>query len=307
MDKSPDAFRTISEVAEALDTPAHVLRFWETRFPQIRPVKRAGGRRYYRPSDVALLTGIKRLLHDDGLTIRGVQKILREQGARRVAALGGDVETAEGHLDDPVEIVQDHATEETLPQATVLPFGREPMAPPVAAVPDVTPALDLWPDAELPPPDDNGVLVLGAQKAEIPLTPADDAAPVADAGSDHNRLDTLLSEIVGQDDTTVALTDDHLAADLADEPAGPAGGEDELDIVLALDVAGQTAVPSPTRRDDAWRSLPLAAGEEMPMAARLRALPHGALSPRSAEVTAWIARATDLTQRMALPPRQGRP
>lgn len=89
MDKSPEAFRTISEVAESLDTPAHVLRFWESRFPQIRPVKRAGGRRYYRPSDVALLTGIKKLLHEDGLTIRGVQKILREQGVRHVAALGG--------------------------------------------------------------------------------------------------------------------------------------------------------------------------------------------------------------------------
>lgn len=87
MEKSPEAFRTISEVAEALETPAHVLRFWESRFPQIRPVKRAGGRRYYRPSDVALLAGIKRLLHDDGLTIRGVQKILREQGVRHVAAL----------------------------------------------------------------------------------------------------------------------------------------------------------------------------------------------------------------------------
>lgn len=89
MDKSPEAFRTISEVAEALETPAHVLRFWETRFPQIRPVKRAGGRRYYRPADVALLTGIKRLLHDEGLTIRGVQKLLREQGVRHVADLGG--------------------------------------------------------------------------------------------------------------------------------------------------------------------------------------------------------------------------
>ena len=88
MDKSPDAFRTISEVAESLDTPAHVLRFWESRFPQIKPVKRAGGRRYYRPSDVALLTGIKRLLHDEGLTIRGVQKILRDQaaGLKKIAA-----------------------------------------------------------------------------------------------------------------------------------------------------------------------------------------------------------------------------
>ncbi|AWB48455.1 MerR family transcriptional regulator [Gemmobacter aquarius] len=89
MEKSADAFRTISEVAEQLDTPAHVLRFWESRFPQVRPVKRAGGRRYYRPADVALLAGIKRLLHDEGVTIRGVQKILREQGVRHVATLGG--------------------------------------------------------------------------------------------------------------------------------------------------------------------------------------------------------------------------
>ena len=96
MDKSPDAFRTISEVSDWLETPAHVLRFWESRFPQIRPVKRAGGRRYYRPADVALLGGIKKLLHDEGLTIRGVQKMLREQGVRHVAGLGGgDVDEAD--------------------------------------------------------------------------------------------------------------------------------------------------------------------------------------------------------------------
>jgi len=87
MDKSPDAFRTISEVSDWLETPAHVLRFWESRFTQLKPVKRAGGRRYYRPGDMALLGGIKKLLHDDGMTIRGVQKILREQGVRYVATL----------------------------------------------------------------------------------------------------------------------------------------------------------------------------------------------------------------------------
>ncbi|MCY1125282.1 MerR family transcriptional regulator [Frigidibacter sp. RF13] len=87
MSKSAEAFRTISEVAEHLDTPAHVLRFWESRFSQIKPVKRAGGRRYYRPADVALLSGIKKLLHEDGLTIRGVQKLLREQGVRQIAGL----------------------------------------------------------------------------------------------------------------------------------------------------------------------------------------------------------------------------
>lgn len=85
--KSADAFRTISEVSELLDTPAHVLRFWESRFTQIKPIKRAGGRRYYRPGDVALLGGIKQLLHDDGLTIRGVQKILRERGVAHVSGL----------------------------------------------------------------------------------------------------------------------------------------------------------------------------------------------------------------------------
>ena len=94
MDKSPDAFRTISEVSDWLDTPAHVLRFWESRFTQLKPVKRAGGRRYYRPGDMALLGGIKKLLHDDGLTIRGVQKILREQGVRFVATLGPDTVAA---------------------------------------------------------------------------------------------------------------------------------------------------------------------------------------------------------------------
>lgn len=94
MSKSPDAFRTISEVAEWLDTPAHVLRFWESRFSQIKPLKRAGGRRYYRPSDMRLIGGIKKLLHEDGVTIRGVQKILREQGIRHVVALSPEIEPA---------------------------------------------------------------------------------------------------------------------------------------------------------------------------------------------------------------------
>ena len=86
--KSPDAFRTISEVAEDLDIPQHVLRFWETRFAQIKPLKRGGGRRYYRPDDVALLKGIRRLLYGEGYTIKGLQRILKEQGARHVQAIG---------------------------------------------------------------------------------------------------------------------------------------------------------------------------------------------------------------------------
>ena len=87
MDKAPDAFRTISEVAGDLDIPQHVLRFWETRFTQIKPMKRSGGRRYYRPDDVDLLKGIRRLLYGEGYTIRGVQRILKEHGIKSVQAL----------------------------------------------------------------------------------------------------------------------------------------------------------------------------------------------------------------------------
>lgn len=86
-DKSPQAFRTIREVADWLEVEAHALRFWESKFSQIKPVKRAGGRRYYRPSDMRLIGGIKTLLHDQGLTIRGVQKLIREEGVAHVASL----------------------------------------------------------------------------------------------------------------------------------------------------------------------------------------------------------------------------
>ena len=86
--KSPEAFRTISEVAAELDVPQHVLRFWETKFQQVKPLKRGGGRRYYRPEDIHLLRGIRSLLYSDGLTIKGVQKLLREQGVRYVAEFG---------------------------------------------------------------------------------------------------------------------------------------------------------------------------------------------------------------------------
>jgi DNA-binding transcriptional MerR regulator len=86
--KSAEAFRTISEVAIELDVPQHVLRFWESRFTQIKPVKRAGGRRYYRPDDIDLLKGIRGLLYNDGFTIKGVQKVLKDRGLRHVAEIG---------------------------------------------------------------------------------------------------------------------------------------------------------------------------------------------------------------------------
>ena len=85
--KSPEAFRTISEVSKDLSLPQHVLRFWETKFVQIKPIKRGGGRRYYRPEDVKLLKGIKSLLYNDGYTIRGVQKVIKENGTKKLLTI----------------------------------------------------------------------------------------------------------------------------------------------------------------------------------------------------------------------------
>ncbi len=168
MDKSPEAFRTISEVADALETPAHVLRFWESRFPQIKPVKRAGGRRYYRPSDVALLTGIKRLLHDEGMTIRGVQKILREQGIRHVSGLSDDISPEEealeaamaGRLDQEAALPPGAAEDETAAalaaalaeeRGVVLPFPAPEDETAKAAEPDAAIETPAEPEAEPAP------------------------------------------------------------------------------------------------------------------------------------------------------------
>ena len=95
MIKSADAVRTISEVAEWLDTETHVLRFWESKFSQIKPVKRAGGRRYYRPKDMLIIGGIKKLLHEDGLTIKGTQRIIKDKGLNYVSNLSKPIETGE--------------------------------------------------------------------------------------------------------------------------------------------------------------------------------------------------------------------
>lgn len=107
MQKSREAFRTISEVADWLEVPAHVLRFWETRFAQIKPTKRAGGRRYYRPADMLVIGGIKALLRDKGMTIRGVQKLLREQGVSHISSFSIplDPEPTEREVQGQIESV----------------------------------------------------------------------------------------------------------------------------------------------------------------------------------------------------------
>lgn len=131
MDKAPDAYRTISEVADDLDLQQHVLRFWESRFSQIRPLKRGGGRRYYRPDDVELLKGIRHLLYKEGYTIKGVQRILKEQGARAVQAFA----------------------REPQPVVSFEPEGYEPPRPAPVAPPVMAPVLApaMAPAASQPP------------------------------------------------------------------------------------------------------------------------------------------------------------
>jgi DNA-binding transcriptional MerR regulator len=145
LEKAPDAFRTISEVADEIDVPQHVLRFWESRFPQIRPMKRGGGRRYYRPDDIDLLRGVRHLLYGEGYTIRGVQRILREEGASFVqTAWRADAELPPRQFkEDPVvEAARPPAAEQRLEPNL---FGnsdeaREPQSESVPAPASAPPA-----------------------------------------------------------------------------------------------------------------------------------------------------------------------
>ncbi len=136
--KSVDAFRTISEVADELEVPQHVLRFWESKFAQIKPLKRGGGRRYYRPDDVDLLRGIRRLLHVEGYTIKGVQKVLRDQGARMVLDLGrGTILRIEATAADRAG--DDTPDQINIPPALETPKPAADMPPPAPVTAGATP------------------------------------------------------------------------------------------------------------------------------------------------------------------------
>jgi DNA-binding transcriptional MerR regulator len=192
--KSPDAFRTISEVAEDLDLPQHVLRFWETRFGQIRPLKRGGGRRYYRPDDIDLLRGIRHLLYGEGYTIRGVQRILKEQGARFVVSAGrGEAVGLPGKA---------AAGDDRLEPA----IGGEEYADDIAmAEADDVPAMEIDredhdPSDDLPEPTAQRGMVGAARRLVGQLIEPRAASPSAGAASlsrdDVRRLEATLAELL---------------------------------------------------------------------------------------------------------------
>jgi DNA-binding transcriptional MerR regulator len=181
MDKTQDAFRTIGEVAEELDLPQHVLRFWETKFTQIKPIKRAGGRRYYRSEDVQLVAAIRVLLHSDGYTIKGVQRILREQGARAVVATShhgrghqGAASVTPLHLVPPAPCDgrREGAFDSGLAPAAPLPQER---------------LADLWTPREAP----------GKAAASAPQLEAGESASEGSllSARDRRRMETILAEL----------------------------------------------------------------------------------------------------------------
>jgi DNA-binding transcriptional MerR regulator len=147
IEKSPEAYRTIREVADSLDLPQHVLRFWETRFPQIRPLKRAGGRRYYRPDDIERLRLIKRLLYDEGYTIKGVQKLFKEQGVQALSASVGSSAKAASAAEPPAGSANDAG-----PPATHSGLGEDELAALRKALAEVHEAQRILAQASAPVP-----------------------------------------------------------------------------------------------------------------------------------------------------------
>ncbi|MBO4222453.1 MULTISPECIES: MerR family transcriptional regulator [Bradyrhizobium] len=189
MEKAPDAFRTISEVADELDIPQHVLRFWETRFAQIKPMKRSGGRRYYRPDDVDLLKGIRRLLYGEGYTIRGVQRILKEHGIKSVQAISdqsaaisfGAVEEAIGQSLRESDEEEETAGQDNDAEDEEFDDGN---------------AIEI--DYRFVDPDEDGILApfKGRQAPAAQPTPA--AAPARGIpAADRERLQRALQDLIG--------------------------------------------------------------------------------------------------------------
>ena len=218
MEKAPDAFRTISEVADEIDVPQHVLRFWESRFPQIRPMKRGGGRRYYRPDDVDLLRGVRHLLYGEGYTIRGVQRILREHGVTFVQTVWSVSADLPPDVDDDEEVDEGIADEEETGEAPVtrsepkLFAVAAPRAQEAHAAPRVEPRVeprimtqaDIRREPTIIPPISLDAPSLPVQLTAAPpsaplqseLPAAEEPAPAVHSAEDRQELKAALDELV---------------------------------------------------------------------------------------------------------------
>ncbi|NSX55169.1 MerR family transcriptional regulator [Parasulfitobacter algicola] len=186
MEKARDAFRTISEVSDWLETPPHVLRFWESKFTQVKPVKRAGGRRYYRPSDMMLLGGIKKLLHQDGLTINSVKKLLQTKGIKHVASFAPP-------LDMPFDAFIDDNVSDKTEADNVVPIKPTDLTPSDTSEPVQN--TFFFDDIEDPAPQ---------EPADTHVLAALNATDPAILSAKHEKLETLMSRLVALRDKMAA-------------------------------------------------------------------------------------------------------
>lgn len=314
MKKAPEAFRTISEVADLLETPAHVLRFWESKFYQIRPVKRAGGRRYYRPDDVALISGIKHLLQVRGMTIRGVQKVLQEQGIKHVMKLAPPQALFDDEPEAPSQPTE-HADDD-LPGARTASAVDAPPTPldeRATGSPDA--ADDATADvgsAALSGSPPRPVRAHGARSA-VPPPRFDAAAALTPGAKSEGAADP---EIPGPA-TAEPATPDTAEPDTSSSDAGPPETESAAAVLrggapveapdtgaadlFAPDAAAQTAPGREARKGRVVTdALPLAAqGAEERLAQILRRLPNGTLDDRAGQLSLLARRIDALLDRMS--------
>jgi DNA-binding transcriptional MerR regulator len=283
--KSPEAFRTISEAADVLDLPQHVLRFWETRFSQIKPMKRSGGRRYYRPSDIALLQGIRHLLYDEGYTIKGVQRILREQGIAHVVSFAD--QTVAGPPANP-------------PAARPVP-APQPVAPTIGPAPD--PPQISTPQTSLEParPDPVRAALSGRTEPapsaqpvtqQAPASPPVAAPPAASTSqvpSPPVVPTTSNLRFVAEPEPT-AVHDEALHASTPQSAAPPtpqlgAAPSQPLPQPVAAGVAPPSAPFTPSPVPPAATPAPTAAAQPLPQATRPPGAAEvgGSLSPNQTE------------------------
>lgn len=303
MKKAPEAFRTISEVSDILDTPAHVLRFWESKFYQIRPVKRAGGRRYYRPDDMALLAGIRMLLQDQGMTIRGVQKVLQEQGVRHVASLAPDPSVEESFeaeslagADEPAAVQDLDEGHRQRPDRADAPLTAPPPRPEAAR-----------PTAPLPLQPEEAPGAAPESPPDIAARPPEAARPApADEPADRGAEPSAPDHDIAPEPPAEALDPSAPASDLPDagqvipeqsEPAQP-----PPDIPLPDLPASEPTVttrppvaPAPDLSEDA---LNLGSATDRP-ARVLRGLPRDALATERDKVVMLARRIDTLLDRMS--------
>lgn len=272
MPKSPDAFRTISEVADWLGIQAHVLRFWESKFTQIKPVKRAGGRRYYRPADMQLIGGIKKLLHDDGLAIKDVQQILKDQGIAHVSSLSPSLDdevnpspAAARPLPGPGEIQLDAPAPAMEPAAPEEPVDMPQASQVMEVLGSADPEDDEAEDAlQRAAPANTAEAPAAADVFEEPAAevfePATGAAPAAEPFHDPEPESAEAMEI----DTAEAPAAEPEAQELtpAPEPEDVApAAQEELDFQTPMDFSAADAAPAAPLEEEAAEPAPAEAAE----------------------------------------------